>query len=118
MKVVNSNSIEPLAVESASFNGPVTRQNFFPGESKNFVMAIMNFSKGVHNKFHTHTCDQILIVTAGVGLVVTKQEQVKVSEGDVILIPANEVHWHGAGEDSEFSHITITDVSDKIQFYE
>ncbi len=118
MKVFNAKDIEPQEVASLNFNGHVTRQAFFPGESGNYVMAIMNFSKGVHNKLHTHSCDQILIVTKGSGLVTTQTEQVKVNEGDVILIPAGEIHWHGAGEESEFSHITITTVGDTMKYYD
>ena len=28
-----------------------------------------------------------------------------ITEGDIVLIPAGEKHWHGAVEDADFSHI-------------
>jgi quercetin dioxygenase-like cupin family protein len=34
-----------------------------------------------------------------------KKEEKLISAGDVVFIPANEVHWYGAAADSEFSHI-------------
>jgi quercetin dioxygenase-like cupin family protein len=71
-------------------------------------MNVVNFGRGVRNKFHVHESDQILIVTAGKGIVTTEQEQRVVSGGDIIMFPAGEKHWHGATEDSEFSHIYIT----------
>ena len=81
------------------------------GEGGDYNMSVVNFGKGVRNKFHAHECDQILIVTAGTGIVATEDEQKTVTVGDVILIPKGEKHWHGATEDSEFSHIFITKAS-------
>ena len=74
---------------------------------KDFNMLMVNFSKGARNKFHCHTSDQILIVTAGKGMVATEKEQKIIEAGDIIFIPANEKHWHGATEESEFSHIFV-----------
>ena len=71
-------------------------------------MNIISFGKGVRNKFHTHECDQILIVTQGKGYVATENEKREVTVGDIILFPAGEKHWHGATEDSDFAHIYIT----------
>ena len=42
------------------------------------------------------------------GAVVTDKEKKLVTAGDMICIPAGEKHWHGATEDSEFSHIVVT----------
>jgi quercetin dioxygenase-like cupin family protein len=76
-------------------------------------MSIVNFGRGVRNKFHIHENDQILIVPAGTGIVETEHEQRTVTIGDVILFPKREKHWHGATEDSEFSHIFITKAGGK-----
>ena len=35
-------------------------------------------------------------------------ETLTVSEGDVVLIPAGENHWHGAPDATAMAHITIT----------
>lgn len=82
-------------------------------EGSDFSMGIVNFGKGVRNKLHMHASDQILIVTAGKGIVATEHEQREVTVGDVILFPKAEKHWHGATEDSEFSHIYIKKTSGK-----
>jgi quercetin dioxygenase-like cupin family protein len=34
--------------------------------------------------------------------------------GDIVLIPANEKHWHGATKDSEFSHIYVSRLDSKL----
>jgi len=83
-------------------------------ESREYDVNIVNFGKGVRNKFHTHDYEQILIVTAGKGIVATDKEECIITTGDVVLIPAGEKHWHGATADSEFSHIYITNRESKL----
>ncbi len=78
------------------------------GESQNFNFSIVEFSAGSRNKFHKHSGDQILVITAGTGKVATDDEVITVTEGDVVLIPARENHWHGAPDDTSMAHITIT----------
>jgi quercetin dioxygenase-like cupin family protein len=107
MKIINMRLIPKKSDDNPLFTGPVTRQNLVP-ESKEYNINIINFGKGVRNKFHTHSNEQILIVTAGKGIVATEKEERVVTEGDVVLIPAGEKHWHGATQDSEFSHIYMT----------
>lgn len=109
MKVLRTNQISKEPATSPLFTGAVTRQTMLTKEtSKFFNMSIVNFGKGVRNKFHAHTSDQVLIVTAGTGIVATEKEKQTVRVGDTIHIPAGEKHWHGATGDSDFSHITIT----------
>jgi quercetin dioxygenase-like cupin family protein len=76
----------------------------------NFNMSNVNFSAGARNKFHTHSSDQVLIVTAGTGIVATDDGESIVNVGDLVHIPAGEKHWHGATKDSDFSHISLTQV--------
>ena len=108
MKIVKLSEVPKRSLVSSMFTGPdVTRQPLVP-ESKEFDLSIVNFGKGVRNKFHAHDSEQILIVTTGEGIVATENEEVIVTKGDVILIPADEKHWHGATKNSEFSHIYVT----------
>ena len=57
---------------------------------------------------HTHSSDQVLFVTAGQGIIATETEQQVIGVGDVVHIPAEEKHWHGATQHSHFSHIALT----------
>lgn len=65
------------------------------------------FAPGERTADHVHTIRQILYVTGGHGIVATEDEEYEVSVGDVISIPPDEVHWHGAQPQSTFSHISI-----------
>ncbi|PKB73315.1 MAG: hypothetical protein BZY75_02430 [SAR202 cluster bacterium Io17-Chloro-G7] len=79
-----------------------------PGDSGNFNFGIVKFDAGSRNKFHKHSGDQILLITEGTGKVVNDTETLVVTEGDVVLIPAQENHWHGAPDSTSMAHITIT----------
>ncbi len=115
MKVVKMDNIPREIFINPIFTGrEVTRQVLLP-ESKEYEVNIINFGKGVRNKFHAHDCEQILIVTGGKGIIATEKEEKVVTVGDIVLIPAGEKHWHGSGGDSEFSHIFVVRVGDKIK---
>jgi quercetin dioxygenase-like cupin family protein len=115
MKVINVDSVPKNISTSLLFTGgQVTSQPILtPAMSKCFVISQVTFAPGARNKFHTHTTDQVLIVTAGRGICATESEQVVVTVGDVIQFPAGEKHWHGATGDSIFSHIYVTGVDSK-----
>ena len=113
MKIFKISEVPPEPTVNRLFTAPVTRQPLV-SESKELSVSIINFGKGVRNKYHIHDGDQVLVISAGKGFVATEEEKRVVSVGDVVLFPAGEKHWHGATEDSAFSHIVITRVGSKM----
>lgn len=114
MKVVKMSQVPKEPFQNPLFTGPdVTLQALLP-ESKEFQFNVVNFGKGIRNKFHVHDSEQVLIVTAGRGIIATETEQEVITAGDVVLIPAGEKHWHGATEESGFSHIYITGLESRV----
>ena len=107
MNIVNIDDVEAQEATSQIFRGKVSRQNLIGENEDETRVAVINFSPGAVNVFHTHTFDQILYVTSGRGIVATENEEVTVTPGTIILIPAGEKHWHGATKDTAFSHIAI-----------
>jgi len=96
------------------FTGPVTMQPLVGTElSRHFLIRQVNFGREVRNKFHSHSIEQVLIVTEGKGIVATDKEEVTVGPGDVIFIPAGEKHWHGAAKGATFSHIYVMSPNQK-----
>ena len=120
LKIVNIDKIPHQNIESDLFiGGPVTIQPLMDENTgQDFNMTNVNFQPGSRNKFHTHTSDQVLIVTSGTGIVATDTNQEIVTIGDLIHIPAGEKHWHGATTDSHFSHISLTLLSSISNFFE
>jgi quercetin dioxygenase-like cupin family protein len=66
------------------------------------------FEPGARNNWHTHAGGQILLVTNGNGYYQEKGKPIQLlHKGDVVTIPPDTVHWHGATPDSQFTHIAI-----------
>lgn len=78
----------------------------------NVFLANVTFEPSCRNNWHIHHAKkgggQILICTAGYGWYQEfGKEAMALKPGDVITIPANVKHWHGARKDSWFSHIAV-----------
>ena len=108
MKVIRVDQIKKEDQVKPLFAGRVTSQTIVDESLSNRVtIRQVNFDKGARNKFHAHSIEQILIITEGRGIVATDKEEIVVMTGDIIFIPANEKHWHGAAKDSTFSHLYV-----------
>tara|TARA_Y100000590_G_scaffold73397_1_gene80842 strand:- start:3793 stop:4158 length:366 start_codon:yes stop_codon:yes gene_type:complete len=120
MRVINIDQTPKSIVDNdLFFGGTVSTQSLVTKETgQDFNMTHVNFGPGARNKLHTHSSDQVLLVTDGIGIVGTEKEQSVVRMGDLIHIPAGEKHWHGATIDSHFSHISLTLLSSVSNFFE
>ena len=108
MKVIKTAQVPKEPQVRPFFTGPVTRQVFINTDlSKRFMINQVNFDDGVRNKFHSHSIEQVLIVTEGKGIVATDKEEITVGPGDVIFFSAGEKHWHGAAKGATFSHLYV-----------
>ena len=72
----------------------------------------VTFEPKCRNNWHIHHAKtgggQMLIGVGGRGYYQEwGKEPIEIKEGDVIHIPANVKHWHGAAPDSWFSHLAI-----------
>ena len=90
-----------------SYLNPLTDMN-----KTNLFIANVTFEPGCRNNWHIHHSSsgggQILICVDGEGWYQEEGKEAKsLKLGDVITIPANVKHWHGAKKDSWFSHLAI-----------
>ena len=72
---------------------------------------VVTFEPRARTAWHTHPKGQILIVTAGSGRVQREGGTIeKIRPGDVVLIPPDEKHWHGASPSAAMTHVAINEV--------
>lgn len=76
------------------------------------VIGNVTFEPGCRNNWHIHHAKsgggQILLCTAGRGYYQEMgKEPRELKPGDVVNIPAEVKHWHGAAPDSWFSHVAV-----------
>lgn len=96
------------------FTGVVRIDSPFRGESPARVGgAVVTFEPGARTAWHTHPLGQTLIVTAGAGRVQHWNGPLQeIRPGDIVSIPPNVKHWHGAGPATAMSHIAIAESLD------
>jgi len=112
MEKQNNTSIFPQGerITNGYFTGEAYLKPLLAKDSNNnFVIGNVTFQPGARTNWHSHPKGQVLIVTEGEGLYQEKGKSAQViKKGDIINIPENIKHWHGASVQSKMSHIAIT----------
>jgi quercetin dioxygenase-like cupin family protein len=73
----------------------------------------VTFEPGARTAWHTHPLGQVLIVTAGAGLVQRWGGPIEaIRPGDVVWFEPAEKHWHGAMPATALTHIAIQEALD------
>lgn len=114
MHSMNDNDLSGGAVfpvgkkfESANFIGTVWL-NMLTSAGSALPIANVTFEPGCRNSWHKHQGGQVLLVTGGRGYYQEWDKPAReLRPGDVVEIPADVKHWHGASKDSWFAHIAI-----------
>lgn len=110
-KVINP-SVFPMGTEMPEQFG-----RYFVGQA--YLQALteqggpisnVTFAPGCRNNWHIHhKGGQILLITGGKGWYQTwGGEAQELHPGDIVNIPPEVKHWHGAAEDSWFSHLAVS----------
>ena len=96
-------------IGGANFNGTAYLQRLMTdSETFDVVVSDVIFEPKARNSWHSHPGGQILIATAGKDYYQEKGKPIQaLNPGDVVAIPADVVHWHGAAPDNGFTHIAI-----------
>ena len=108
----NNNSIFPKGDKLSNdwFTGNAFLTPLLAKDKNNeFAMGSVTFEEGARTNWHTHPKGQVLIVTEGEGFYQEKGKPARnIKKGDVVNIPENVEHWHGASAKSKLVHIAIT----------
>jgi quercetin dioxygenase-like cupin family protein len=72
-------------------------------------VVVVDFEPGTRTHWHSHPGGQFLYVVSGSGRVRSKDDATgaALSPGDMVAIPANEVHFHGAAPDAPLQHVAV-----------
>lgn len=108
----NNNSIFPKGDKLSNdwFTGNAFLTLLLAKDKNNeFSMGNVTFEAGARTNWHTHPKGQVLIVTEGEGFYQEKGKPARtIKKGDVVNIPEDVEHWHGASANSKLVHIAIT----------
>lgn len=85
-------------------------------KNNEFSAGAVTFEIRARTNWHTHPKGQVLIVTEGAGFYQEKDKPAQViKKGDVVNIPENVEHWHGASATTSMTHIAITNFRGGVQ---
>lgn len=114
-KTFEKANIFGLGVENSAYARYFTGKSYLnpltePGKGPFF--ANVTFEPGCRNNWHIHHATsgggQILLCVAGEGWYREEGKPARsLRPGDVVVIPPEVKHWHGAKADSWFSHIAV-----------
>lgn len=88
------------------FEGPVRNHNITAGQTDVEVLSVW-FPAGGRTNCHTHPTDQLLIVTEGEIAVGIGSSRYLLRAGEMIVIPRDVWHWHGAAPHRDGCHLSI-----------
>jgi 4-carboxymuconolactone decarboxylase len=108
----------PISIFPLGTKLPEMYSKYFTGQAylaplthnKDLTCPVSNvtFEPGCRNNWHSHSGGQVLIVTGGRGFYQVKGEpSCMLLPGDVVEIPFNVIHWHGASPNDWFMHLAI-----------
>ncbi len=114
LSVIRGAETETSAGPEDYFTGSVIVGPLFsaPGEAR-LGGGLVQFEAGAYTALHTHPLGQTLYITKGIAWV---QEEggaiVEARPGDIVQIPAEVKHWHGAAAGSAMAHFAIAEAVD------
>jgi 4-carboxymuconolactone decarboxylase len=93
-----------------NFTGTTHIQAVASAENINSLVARVTFEKGARTVWHKHSGEQVLYFLEGKGRVQVGDELINANPGDIVRIPPNTRHWHGAHpeEKNKMRHLAIT----------
>jgi quercetin dioxygenase-like cupin family protein len=109
MNIINMKNIEVKdTIGMPMFTGGKVSASFIldKNNAKEINMGLVKFSPGGRTRLHTHSSEQVLIITEGKGIVATDKKETVVEPGMIAYIKG-EKHWHGATKDSSLTHIVV-----------
>ena len=112
--ITPTSSQKVITGASDRFTGMVRVQSLFEGNKPaRSTGGLVTFLPGARSAWHTHPLGQILIVTDRVGWIQQWGCPVQViRKGDVVWIPADVKHWHGATPTTTMTHIAFQEQLD------
>ena len=103
-------SVFPMGEKNKAFAQYFVGQSYLNMLSTERVtIGNVTFEPGCRNNWHIHhKGGQILLCTAGRGYYQEWGEEAQeLHPGDVVNIPPEVKHWHGAAKDSWFAHLAV-----------
>ena len=70
-------------------------------------ISVVRFPRGIRRPWSAHVQDQYAWIVSGKGVIAFEAEEIDVCPGQLVFIPANTMHQHGASEEAGMTQLSI-----------
>lgn len=70
-------------------------------------ISIVRFPRGVRRPWSAHVQDQYAWIVSGKGIIAFGDEEIELHSGQLVFIPANTRHQHGASDEAGMTQLSI-----------
>lgn len=108
MRVIRTGEAHRRALARETFTGNAFVSSLIE-QADAVTVAEVVFTPGARTHWHSHERGQLLIITAGRGLIGTQElPPTPVTTGDLVWTSPGEPHWHGADVDTFMAHTAVS----------
>lgn len=114
LQIIRASPREGTQGPDTHFTGHVTISGLYQGTAPARIGGgTVSFAAGARTAWHSHPLGQTLFIISGCGWVQTEGRPIEeVRPGDVVWIPPDVRHWHGASATEPMAHFAIAEALD------
>ena len=76
-------------------------------DTKGLNLSVVRFPRGVRRPWSAHAQDQYAWIVSGKGIIAFGDEEIEVHPGQLVFVPANMMHQHGASDVAGMTQLSI-----------
>jgi len=76
-------------------------------DTQGLNISVVRFPRGVRRPWSAHTQDQYAWIISGSGIIASEGREIKLSPENLVFIPANTMHQHGASDEESMTQLSI-----------
>lgn len=109
MRIARTSAAASEPMTTDTFAGSVRRRDLGRIEALDGLAIAVSFEAGARTYWHRHSGGQVLYVVEGHGRIGTRDGTIAdISAGDLVEVPPDEEHWHGAAEGGPMTHLSLS----------
>jgi len=114
LKIIRATPGEGMVGPEATFTGQARISTLYQADAPARIGgATVSFAAGARTAWHTHPLGQTLYIVSGKGWVQKEGGPIEeVGPGDVVWIPPQLRHWHGASATEPMAHFAVAEALD------
>jgi len=70
-------------------------------------ISVVRFPPGVRRPWSAHAKDQYAWIVSGKGIIASEEGEIELHPGQLVFIPANMMHQHGASEEEGMTQLSV-----------